>query len=439
MPHTYIPRRASILPFAAVLAPLLASYAILVHFLEPLPLMDDYQALLQFSLDHLRLASPSARWLHIVSSQHNEYKFILEHLLVAAELTLTHRIDIDFLQVLGDLFVLGNLILLWFAAFPASTPQPRRLLLFVPVSLVACSLNYWDALDFAMNGITTFAIQFFLLLTLLLLTRQPARLLAASLSAVCGCLISPIAFLLGPLGLLVLWSQRTRQAFAGRAVFWTASFVPAFAAFLYRYVWMPPHAAKAFYDKPAFFFSFLGSASPSKWGAAPLGALILCAVFLLVYKRWDRVNPCLFYYALLLVASALIAAQGRAAFGVFGSVSERYQIHSNMLLIIVYVFAVHLYPKAFRDDLLKSPAYLGLVAVAVLFTVHADHTAIRGYVDRNRQLMTGYRQYLQDPAVNSPVTFADLKLAAASTSLQQADRLILNQAVQQKIYRLPKP
>jgi hypothetical protein len=50
---------------------------------------------------------------YIAAAQHNEYKLILEHAVVAVELILTHRVNFSFLAVAGNLLLLPIGYVLW--------------------------------------------------------------------------------------------------------------------------------------------------------------------------------------------------------------------------------------------------------------------------------------------------------------------------------------
>jgi hypothetical protein len=244
---------------SAVMFPAIVAYGILYRQAFSVPYQDDYKAILGFAIDYAHLPSSTTKVVSIATRQHNEYKLGFEQSIVASELELTRHLDFGFLIALGDLFLLPIAYLLW-RTFQSTEPDLNlRLLAFVPISLVFFSLSYWENLNWAMTGLQNTPVIFFGLLTLYLLaaakSSQPtlARFLLACLSALLAAFTSANAFLLGPVGLLILLPRRAY----GRSLMWCATFMLPLGCYLYHYVPSVHPMYRAYYiTRPLFFLAF---------------------------------------------------------------------------------------------------------------------------------------------------------------------------------------
>ena len=193
-----------------------------------MPYQDDYDAILAFAVDYGQLPTLKAKLLDIATTQLNEYKIGFEHSIIAAEMELTHHLNFAFLTALGDLLLLPIAYLLWRTFEQDESDLNRRLLDFLPISLLFFSLTYWENLNWAMTGLQNTPVIFFSFLAIYLLTpaKMPGSARSPAGGVPGGCLAaftSANGFLLAPVGLLILL---LRRAYAG-SVAWCASFAPA--------------------------------------------------------------------------------------------------------------------------------------------------------------------------------------------------------------------
>jgi hypothetical protein len=420
---------------SAVMFPAIVAYGILYRQAFSVPYQDDYRAILDFAIDYTHLPSSTTKVVSIATKQHNEYKLGFEHSIVASELELTRHLDFGFLIALGDLFLLPIAYLLW-RTFQQNEPDLNlRLLAFVPISLVFFSLSYWENLNWAMTGLQNTPVIFFGLLSLYLLaaakSSQPtlARFLLACLSALLAAFTSANAFLLGPVGLLILLPRR---AYA-RSLMWCATFILPLACYLYHYVPSAQPMYRASYiTRPLFFLAFFGSVIPSRWPAALLGSMILSIILLAFVNRFYRTNPVLFYLALWIVATGALVGWVRGA-GAFLTVS-RYSIYSVLMLIFCYSFLLKYLPDGWpRFDRRRFCVTSIVLAAGMCLLVNAK--AYRGLGARRRMVLSGIELYRANPEANSPMV--DPAVERLFPEEKSAEQAILNRAIQEHIYTLP--
>ncbi len=252
----------------AVLAPAVVAFGILYRQALTVPFLDDYNAIVAYAIDYEQSPSFEAKLLEIAAKQHNEYKLSFANSIVAAELEFTHDLNFTFLTVLGDLFLLPIGFLLWKTYEEGAGDLNRRLLEFLPISLLFFSLSYWENLNYSMTGLVNTPVILFSLLAIYLLAGKdsPAtgvRLSFACLAGALAALTSANGFLLGPVGLLILLPRR---AYA-RSLAWSASFIVPLITYLYHYThYTPPTfiAGKSLYlSRVLSFLAFFGGVSPN--------------------------------------------------------------------------------------------------------------------------------------------------------------------------------
>src|SRR3984957_5439320 len=294
----------------AVLLPALVAYGILYRQALPVPYQDDYAVILTFATDYDQLPTWKAKVFDIATEQTNEYKLSFTHFIVASELEFAHHLDFALLTGIGNAFLLAIAYLLWRTYREDEKSLDRRLLAFLPISLIFFSLTYWENLNWATTDLQNIPVIFFGFLAIYLLfpgrTFGPThvKMLLACLSVALAAFTSANGFLLGPVGLLILLPRRAWV----KALVWCASFAPPLAAYLYHFT-VPAHSMhRLFYlTRPLFFLAFLGCAAiPFRWPAALAGIVVLLILWLAVRTRFDRTNPVAFYFAVWIIATAML-------------------------------------------------------------------------------------------------------------------------------------
>lgn len=428
-------RRNTFLLLLGVLLPAIAAFTILYRQGISVPYQDDYAAILEFAVNYDQSPALKTKLLHIATDQVNEYKLIFEHFIAASDLELTHHLNFGLLTGFGNSFLLAIACLLWRTYQQDEQDLDRRLLAFLPISLIFFSLTYWENLNWATTDLQNIPVIFFSLLAIYLLFPGrkfgPARLqmLFACLSAALAACSSANGFLLGPVGLLIFLPRR---AYA-KSLLWCAAFAPPFAAYLYHFS-VPPHAVHwaVYLTRPLFFLAFLGCAIPFRWPAALLGIGILAVLGFAVRTRFDRVNPIAVYFAAWIILTATLVAWVRGALG-FG-LTSRYSIYSILLLIFCYSFLAH--SRSGRWSLRgRNRFYVRSVVAAVMMCILADINAYHYLSERRRMIVTGIEMYRANPDVNSPMI--DPRILKAYPGEDLFEQHTLTGAIRKHLYTLP--
>ena len=421
-----------------VLLPVLLACGSLLRYANGLPYQDDYHAILAYQIGFHALGSGLARLQLMLAQQHNEYKLIFLHGILFLEDSLLHRVSFTLLQVMGDLFLLPMLAVLWFACFPAMRSYERRLQLFLPISLLLCGLNWWEMTDFAMCTLQFLPCWTFAMLALLLLTRPQAeqnrawRFWVASLSASLAVFASPNALLLAPIGAVFLLSRQR----VWRALLWCVLMAPALAVFLYRYTAHPHLSPVHRLDWARFLFSFLG-AIVTAHGIAPFVGVCLLAALLYATLRGQflREQPFFCLLAWWILTTALLVTYARTAYGVSGAVAGRYRINSDLLAVTVYVWAVRRW-AADSAPLGRRPAYGMTVLACTVLCLNADRAGRATLAKRDITTRQTVMLYMQPSQSASDVPQIPLE-TTDKIDEQEYERQVLHRAIAGGIYRPP--
>lgn len=392
---------------ALVFLPAALSCLLLYLLRLPFPYQDDFKALLAFAVRYDQAQGFAAKGMNIAATSYNHYHLIFQHLVVAAEVELTHGVNFGFLTGLGNLFLVGIALLLWFSferELFEGEPQRDKLIAFLPVSLLFFGLSYWETLNWAMAELQNLSVIFFALAALYLLvprkTAEPGhgRVVLACVAACLSCCSSANGFLLAPVGVALLVSRR----WYGRAGLWLLSFVLPLYAYQY-------HGAEAavqygFHARQIFYFvAFFGGALPSHLVAFVLGAVLLAVLVWAGRSGLSRLSPALFYLAMWIVLTGALVESVR------GSLASRYSIYSVLLLICCYTFVLQVFKQRAPAPIRLSGVAVsrrgfatGALVFALLFYVQADLRAFTQLRARRSMVVRGFRYYRLDPSTNSP-------------------------------------
>jgi hypothetical protein len=424
--------------------PIAIVYFILLTHIVNVPIADDYDALLNFSI-HLRNAPKlSERLYYFISAQHSEYKLFFLHALLWLELNLFGHIDLKLLSVIGDSFILLLGILLWQMLLPRHQCLVTRLAFFVPVSWLLFQLQYAETLNFAMAGIQNLAVLVFSLAAIYFLHCANRRAFLASLA----CLLLAISasgngLLMVPIGLIILVLNRR---YRGVAV-WAAVSAICIAAYLYGYdsrLWLvlspatiPPLAP---FLRPLYTIKFIGSAGayPIRAGSLVLGVAI-CAFYFYMAKRGHfHRNPVIGYSVLFLFLTAVLVTGFRSNYGIDSSTASRYTIYSTLLLIFGWFTIVEEWLITKTEPALLNRILVIATAGAILFSTAMDVWGLRYLRNRNRNLVMGMRLYEHSASTQSIV---GPSFPPPRSEYERAYNLwtrdLLSEASRLGIYRLP--
>jgi hypothetical protein len=417
-----------------VFLPPIVAFVILFRQSFPVPYQDDYVAVLAFAREHRQLPDWSAKAVHILTTQSNDYKLAFAHFVIAADLELTGYLNFRFLVFLGNFFLLPIAYLLW-RSCPAD-PEGRldqKLIRFLPICLMFFSLVYWEALDWCTSGLANLPVILFSFLSITLLTSRLsentslARVLLASLSAALAALSSANGFLLAPIGLVILLPRR---AFAA-AVLWCASFLIPIASYLYRYT---PYDysvqvmhSGSWLSKAFFPIMFLGCAMPNPLAALLLGIALSVVFGMSIGSRFYRRQPASFYFTLWVIATAVLVGSMRRV------LAPRYSIYSILALIFVYLFLSEQLSRRVQPRILKR-LYGSALICALLFFIMGDAIGFVRLRERKQMVLTGIELYKANPEMNSPTI--DPRILAGYPADAELERVELTEALRNHLLRL---
>ena len=428
-----------VLALTFVLLPVALLYAALLHAERPVPMSDDFLAILNFSLQWSALPHGFPRVLEVIASQHNEYKLIVEHTIVAADLALTGHLHFGLFIWTGNLMLLGVGSLFWRNFFAELDPA-LRLFLFAPAAWLLFQLNYVENFDWAMCGLQTLPVLLFTLagLHFLLQSHRGSFGLACG-SAMLGCLSSGNGFLMAPLGLVILLSARRPRA----AVLWTGSYLFALVLYLYRYhrFLHPEYTQQNLLHKVVFFLSFLGAAAenmhhlPFRNASTGLGVLIICVLAVAWQRGFYRERPFLFWTAVWCMLTAAVATQARIGEGMVVALTLRYKVYSDLLSIFCYGLGVSTVRASRLPAIQQRSLYAATAIVVVMLVSISDAIGYRFLMQREHNTQIALAAFLTNEASASPeigangIPVSDLRSAL--------DRRILLECIAQGIYKLP--
>ena len=424
------------------LLPVLFFCGALWREMRPVPIFDDYHAILYFVLRLEEQPNFPHRLAYLFAAQHDEYKLIVEHTLVAADWALSGHVHFGLLIATGNLLVFALAWVLWQNLHRGNTDLRHHLWSFAPVSYLLFQLNYVENLNWAMCSLQTLPVLVFGLLCLHGLVRKGPR--ALILGSLCGCLAalsSANGFLLAPIGIGIFLAQRRLRALA----LWAASFSVAVALYLYSYqaFRVPPIVPHPrVWQYLLFFLSFLGSAAenmhhfPLRHGSELLGVLLLAGIAATVWKRADRTHPFFFWMAIWCCFNAAVVTKVRIHQGLELSLTDRYKIYSDLLLIAAYAYwAPHIQVDAPKNWGRK--AYRIVCAGTILFALVSDVFGYRFLVKRQQRVELGLNLYAAHPETQSPeISFSGEPIAGEEPAFARA---VLTEALAHHIYRLPAP
>jgi len=432
------PRKFALI--ALILLPAFVVYAILYREMVAIPLLDDYHAIFAFLLHLQRLPSFADKLIYIVAAQHTDYKLIFEHLIVAMQFSLMHRISLGVLIVLGNLFLLGLLAIYWKQYFTNENDLVRRLILFLPISYLIFQLNFAETVDWAMAGLQNLPVIVFSLASISFLVLPGKKAFGlACLSAAMASLSSANGFLLGPLGLLILLQHKKYR----KLLPWCITFAIVLAMYLYRYVGADRVSTASVYLKTRFFLSFLGGGIenmhhfPIKNASTVLGCVILFIVGHAVRTRYYRDNPFAFFSCTWILLTAALVASVRSSFGLEQSLSGRYKIYCDLLLIFCYGYIVHRFTSVPALPRRVKRAYVLALVSVLAFSAASDLVGYKFLERRRARLEEGIKTYRANPSRNSPMLSPDDRPIEDLGGLPENARVLMNQAIERSIYTLP--
>jgi hypothetical protein len=391
-----------------IAAPALAFYVILFKTAVNLPLLDDYQSILDVANSIAKTHDPLSRLGVVVTSQHNGYKQLTNNVLVWACYRFTGQVRMLPLIAIGDAFVLLIFLPVALMARTLTKDRANWLLLLVPVACFIFQLQYASALNFASCSIQEIGVIAFSLLSIYFLSKDARNISVISyVFTVLAALSSPNGFFLAPVGAFMLAGRRQWKQLG----IWTAVFCVLLGLYMFRYSGVPITAV----DKtashsinPIYALTFLGASAARYVSIAPalvLGVLICGIVVLAAIKRYDLRNPAVFYSMVFILINAVAVSGLRSGQGVAQSLASRYRIYSNLMLALSYLFLLEQWILRWKGATARRLAITAAIMLSAAFCLLSDLAGARFLEAKKIALQQSYRmQWLGLPAETADET-----------------------------------
>ncbi|HEY1994271.1 MAG TPA: hypothetical protein VGG81_07695 [Edaphobacter sp.] len=400
-----------VIAICLIAAPALAFYVILYKTAVNLPLLDDYQSILDVGNSIAKTHDPLSRLEVVVTSQHNGYKQLTNNVLVWACYRFTGHVRMLLLIAIGDAFALLIFLPVALMARSLTTDRATWLLLLVPVACFIFQLQYASALNFASCSIQEIGVIAFSLLSIYFLSKDAGNISVISYAfTVLAALSSPNGFFLAPVGAFMLAGRRQWKQLG----IWTAVFCVLLGLYMFRYSGVPITAV----DKtPAhsinliYALAFVGASAARYVSILPalvLGFLICGIVVLAAIKRYDQRNPAVFYSMVFILINAVAVSGLRSGQGVAQSLASRYRIYSNLMLAFSYLFLLQQWILRWKGIAARRLAITAAIMLSAAFCLLSDLAGARFLEAKKIALQQSYRmQWLGLPAETADETEID--------------------------------
>ena len=433
---THSQRRVYLI-LAILLLPVAAAYAIMARFSLNVPLIDDYPTIMGFATRYEALPTAGARLHLILADQYTEYKLVFIHLFTAAQLALVHHLSFTFTFWIGNLALLAILLLFWKGFFTQERDLERRLLLFAPMVFFLFGLNYAEAVDWVACCIGYILTILLSLLSLRWLAERSGRAWvfgSACLCALMACSIAANAFLLLPIGLVVLLPRR---AFL-RAAAWCATFFLALVPYFIHYARDMRGGSGSVLLIPLYFLSFIGGATPIMHTEILIGLIVLGLYIAALRSGFHRTHLWAMLAVTWLLGSAAMAAVGRGRTGLAFSQVSRYKVYGDLILLFCYGFLATRIAQGSLQFKTRRRLLAATLTFAVLFCIRGDRTGIHILRARNMMIHKAFDRYNADPQRNSPMYFDDAAADHFFAEYEVRARDETNAAVAAGLYAPPR-
>jgi hypothetical protein len=310
-----------------VLVPFLAYLLVLNRLWTDAPVWDDYEAIL---LLVLRDKKDLDQWLTALFVLHNEHRIVVTRLVTLALAYATHNIDFRVLMLLGNLSLLGTMLLMR-AEFRDDVAAP----IVGAGAILMFQWSYYEAALMASAAMPHLGVVFFALGCIFFALRpgRPSAVLAVLLGRAAAGSQANGLFALPIAAAGCLWQGRGRRGLALgllAALVWGLYFhgyaKPTSHPSLLASLSNPLHAAHLF-------FVILGGVLPGTRGSAILGLVLFLLAGGLLAKGLYRKHPVAALWMAFLLATAAAATAARVGFGVMNA--SRYAIVSTTFMVLV--------------------------------------------------------------------------------------------------------
>lgn len=436
--------------FILTLFPIIAFYLILWRNEVRIPILDDYDIVLNLISWASRHHSPSARLVYMVTREHNGYKLIFDNAVVLGQYILLGRVHFLPLVIVGNLLALCIFIVVLCMSRVAPASTTDRWLLLTPVAWLVIQLQYASALDFASCSLQNLGVVFFALLCISWLDKRTKVAFGASCVALVFAIASsPSGFFVAPVG-LVLLGQNKRWRESG---VWAVTTAVILILYLFRYTTpVASEAVAGIHANPMthynllYALSFMGSSVARFSSITPavvLGVLFCGVVLVAVKLKYFRANPPVFYAMVLIIINALAVSGLRSDLGVAQSLASRYRIYSNLFLAFTYLFFVEAILPMLQRKSARRALFAAALLVSIAFGTLSDIAGANFLRGKKVALTINYRMRWQGRPTGTDINATELQKnpilqRQIKEGVYDIDLPSLREAVRDRIYDPPQ-
>jgi hypothetical protein len=430
----------------AIAIPPITFYILLAHSLTKLPFADDYDSVLQYLLTW-KLEHGFQHIVQIFTAQHNEYRLIFENAIFGIQYELLGHTNLEALSILGDLFVIPLVLVLYLIWRDSGHTGNYLLFGFVPASWVVFQLQYASTLNCAMNPLQSVPVILFMLLTCWLAVRPGGAAFAGCVVSLLLCISSSgNGLFMVPIGCLI-FLQRKQYS---RLAIWVAISAATCAIYFIGYNVRASSSdarhsvlSSVRHISLGYGAAFLGSIATK---ANPIPAIALSVLLLVIFifatrSRLYEKNPALYYASSFFFVTGLAVSGIRSDRGLITALGSRYRINSAVVVVLLYFYLA----DKFREVRVRRPILItGICAAGILlagFTYESDKGGENLLLLRRQKVRSAMLRWERHEP-RPPVVAAgpdDFTVENDKKGLYEPNVPILVDAIQAGIYQLPDP
>jgi hypothetical protein len=378
--------------------PAIIFYGLFFKYTINAPINDDYQAVLD-SVNKIISTDSISEKFKILFAQHNEHRIVYDRLWSIISYKLHYNINFNFLSFIGNLSLLGMVLIL----YKRFSLLQKSIVLFLPITVVLFNISSWENMTFAMASMSNFTVYLFILISLGFITSdtisKKRNLYLAFLFLFLAVMTQGGGLFLIPISLLVLLYKKEYKS----AIIFCVLCFGLLALYFYNYQ-KPPQSMGMFdsivkfnFDIILFAFAFLGNAfnyylihnNPvySNHFTMFVGGFFFLLFLYITYTKYYKKNLFIYSLMLLLVMSAFVTAISRITFGIETAGASRYRINGIIFFITLYFWFID------TREAKTAKYFYGALTFSLVYFFYINLPQREYLQIRNKQTYTGIFNY----------------------------------------------